>query len=50
MSGLSYIWSARVEKKPAILYKMRADIEAQIAILRRTRHKAAGDLMAEMIE
>ena len=49
-TGLQYIWSARVEKKPAILYKMRADIEAQIAILRRTRHKAAGDLMAEMIE
>ena len=50
MSGLSYIWSARVEKKPAILYRMRADIEAKISILRRTRHKAAGDMIADMIK
>ena len=27
-TGLKYIWETRAEKKPTILYKMRAEIEA----------------------
>ena len=48
-TGLKYIWSTRMEKKLVILYKMRAEIEAKISVLRRTSHSGAGDLMADMI-
>ena len=48
-TGLKYIWSTRIEKKYATLFKMRAEIEAKISILRRTRHSGAGTLMLEMI-
>ena len=48
-AGLKYIWEARVEKKPVTTFKMRAEIEARISILRRTRHKGAGELMLEML-
>ena len=44
-----YLWSTRVEKKTVILFKMRADIESKISVLRRTRHREAGELMFEMI-
>ena len=36
--GLKYIWEARTCKKPAHAYKMRAEMEAKIAILRKTRY------------
>ena len=49
-TGLKYIWTTRTEKKCVILFKMRAEIETQISIIRRTRHSAAGDLMLEMIK
>ena len=49
-TGLKFIWSTRTEKKSVILFKMRAEIETQISILRRTRHSSAGDLMLEMIK
>ena len=48
-TGLKYLWSTRVEKKSVILFKMRADIESKISVLRRTRHREAGELMFEMI-
>ena len=48
-TGLKYIWEARAEKKPIILYKMRAEIEAKISILRRTRHENSAIKMLEMI-
>jgi hypothetical protein len=43
-----YIWEARAEKKPITLYKMRAEIEAKISILSRTRHGNAAIKMLEM--
>ena len=48
-TGLKYIWDARAEKKQVTLFKMRAEVEARISILRRTRHRMAGDLMLEML-
>ena len=48
-TGLKYIWGARQDKKVAALYKMRAEIEAMVSILRKTRHREAGDLMLEMM-
>ena len=47
--GLKYIWDTRVEKKTVYLYKMRAEIEARISILRRTRYMESGNKMLEMI-
>ena len=48
-TGLKYIWETRAEKKPITLYKMRAEIEAKISILRRTRHGNSAIKMLEMI-
>ena len=48
-TGMKYIWEARVQKKAVSLFKMRAEVEAKISILRRTRHKAAGEKMLEML-
>jgi hypothetical protein len=48
-SGLKYIWETRVEKKQVRTFKMRSEVEARVSILRRTRHKEAGDTIMEMI-
>ena len=48
-TGLKYIWETRAEKKTIILYKMKAQIEARISLLRRTRYWKSGDRMLEMI-
>ena len=48
--GLKYIWDARVEKKQVRTFKMRAEIEARISILRRTRYSKSGEIMLEMMK
>ena len=48
-TGLMYIWTTRTKKKVITLYKMRAEIEAKITILRKTRYWASGLKMLEMI-
>ena len=48
-TGMKYIWETRAEKKTLVLYKMKAEIEARISILRRTRYWKSGDKMLEMI-
>ena len=48
-TGLMYIWTTRTQKKVITLYKMRAEIEAKITILRKTRYWASGLKMLEMI-
>ena len=48
-TGLMYIWQARSDKKVKHQYKMRADLEAAISILRKTRFKASADRMLEII-
>ena len=44
-----YIWETRSEKKTVSLHKMRAEIEAKVSILRKTRYYLSGDKMLEMI-
>ena len=48
-TGLNYIWQARAEKKVLTQYKMRAELEAMITILRKTRYNASADKILEMI-
>ena len=49
-TGWLYIWEARVAKKQVYRYKMRAELEAMISILRKSRHNRGGEIMLEMIE
>ena len=48
-TGLMYIWQARSDKKVVVQYKMKAEIEAVISILRKTRYCASADRMLEII-
>ena len=48
-TGFQYIWQARADKKVVNQYRMRAEIEASISILRKTRFAASADKMLEMI-
>ena len=47
--GLKYIWEVRMAKKTVVTYKMRAEVEAKISILRRSRFAKAGDIMETML-
>ena len=47
--GLKYIWEARLEKKTVYLFKMRAEVEARVSVLRRTRHRDSGELIIGML-
>ena len=46
---LKYIWQARADKKVVTQYKMRAEVEALITILRKTRYSASADRLLEII-
>ena len=48
-TGWMYIWEARVDKKQVTLFKMRAELEAIITILRKSRHRLSGDIMLGMM-
>ena len=48
-TGLTYIWQARAEKKVVAQYKMRAELEAMISTLRRSRYIASADKILELI-
>ena len=48
-TGLKYIWKERQDKKQVATFKMRAEIEAIVSILRKTRHREVGDYMLEMM-
>ena len=49
-TGLKYIWEARIEKKVVHKYKMRAEVEARVSILRKTRYVASAMLADDLIE
>ena len=49
-TGLKYIWETRLEKKVVHKYKMRADIEAKVSILRKTRHASVVTGMSVLID
>ena len=46
---LSQIWSCRIEKKPCLLYSIRATLEAGINILRKSRHSEAADVLSVIL-
>ena len=48
-TGWLYIWQARLEKKQVCLFRMRAELEAMISVLRKSRHGKTGEMMLEMI-
>ena len=46
---LCYIWEARVMKKKVKMYEVRAELEAMVSLMRRTRHRESGDTIWEAI-
>ena len=48
-TGWLYIWETRVTKKQTALYRMRAELEAMITLLRKSRYQGVGRLMLEMM-
>ena len=48
-TGLCYIWEARVMKKKVKMYEVRAELEAMVILMRRTRHRESGDTIWEAI-
>ena len=49
-TGLKYIWEARVAKKTVVTHQMRAEMEAKVTIMRKSRHKTAADMMGNLIQ
>ena len=49
ITGLKYIWEMRSAKKVVLKYKMRAEIEAMVSILRKTRHQNTATRIEELI-
>ena len=49
-TSLKFIWENRVLKKQVPLHMMRAEIEAKISILRKSRHSNAAVIMEEMLQ
>ena len=49
-TGLKFIWEARLAKKQTSLFQVRAELEAKISMLRRTRHQGAGLRIQEMLD
>ena len=47
--GLKYIWESRVGKKVVVVFKMRAEIEAAVSILRRSRHKNSSIIIEDCL-
>ena len=48
--GLCYIWEARTIKKKVGRYEVRAELEATISLMRRTRHREAGDIIRDALK
>ena len=49
-SVLSQIWTCRKEKRPCHLHSIRATLEANINILRKSRHKTAADTLIQLLD
>ena len=49
ITGLRYIWETRLAKKVVTTFRMRAEIEAKVSILRKTRYQASAVIMAELL-
>ena len=48
--GLGFIWEARVNKKKVERYEVRAELEAVVSIMRRSRNKEAGELICHALK
>ena len=48
-TGLMHIWEARVHRKQITPFLVRAELEAKISLLRRTRYSGAGTRMQEIL-
>ena len=48
-TGLLHIWEARVHRKQITPFLVRAELEAKISLLRRTRYSEAGTRMQEIL-
>ena len=48
-TGLSCIWEARLKRSYVCHVKMRAELEAMVLILRKSRYCAAGDALADIL-
>ena len=42
-TGLKYIWETRIKKKRVLTHEVRAEMEALVSLLRRSRFKEAGE-------
>ena len=49
-TGLKFIWENRIQKKQVHLHLMRSEIEAQISLLRKSRHRACADMILGMMQ
>jgi hypothetical protein len=49
-TGLKYIWETRKSKKQLSMFRMRSEIEAQISLLRKTRHRNGAETMLGMMQ
>ena len=49
VTGLKYIWETRLAKKVVTKFRMRAEIEAMVSILRRSRYQSSANIMNELI-
>ena len=49
-TGLKYIWESRMLKKQITLHQLRSELEAKVSILRKSRHKEAGEKMLELLD
>ena len=49
ITGLKYIWETRVAKKVLTLHRMRAEIEARVSVLRKTRFVNSALISLELI-
>ena len=49
-TGLKFIWETRIQKKQVHLNMMRSEIEAQISLLRKPRHRSCVEIMLGMMQ
>ena len=49
ITSLKYIWESRLAKKMVSMFRMRAEIEARVAILRKTRYQSSAEIITDLI-
>ena len=49
ITSLKYIWESRLAKKMVSMFRMRAEIEARVAILNQARHQSSAEIITDLI-